>query len=69
MGGAEGQAVDIKIQADEILRLRANLNKILSNNTNQTLSKIEKDTDRNFFMSSDQAKKYGLIDSILNKRK
>ncbi|MGY8751994.1 MAG: ATP-dependent Clp endopeptidase proteolytic subunit ClpP [Fidelibacterota bacterium] len=69
LGGAEGQASDIKIQADEILRLRANLNKILSNNTNQTLSKIEKDTDRNFFMSSDQAKKYGLIDSILNKRK
>ena len=69
LGGAEGQASDIKIQADEILRLRANLNKILSNNTKQTLSKIEKDTDRNFFMSSDQAKKYGLIDSILNKRK
>jgi|TARA_B110000467_G_C18251725_1_gene440882 ATP-dependent Clp protease protease subunit len=69
LGGAEGQASDIKIQADEILRLRANLNKILSKNTKQTLSKIEKDTDRNFFMSSDQAKKYGLIDSILNKRK
>ena len=69
LGGAEGQASDIKIQADEILRLRANLNKILSKNTKQTLSKIEKDTDRNFFMSSDQAKKYGLNDSILNKRK
>jgi len=69
LGGAEGQASDIKIQADEILRLRANLNKILSKNTNQTLSKIEKDTDRNFFMSSDQAKKYGLIDSVLTKRK
>ena len=69
LGGAEGQASDIKIQADEILRLRANLNKILSKNTKQTLSKIEKDTDRNFFMSSDQAKKYGLIDSILKKRK
>ena len=69
LGGAEGQASDIKIQADEILRLRTNLNKILSKNTKQTLSKIEKDTDRNIFMSSDQAKKYGLIDSILNKRK
>ena len=68
LGGAEGQASDIKIQADEILRLRSNLNKILSKNTKQTLSKIEKDTDRNFFMSSDEAKKYGLIDSILTKR-
>jgi len=69
LGGAEGQASDIKIQADEILRLRTNLNKILSKNTKQTLSKIEKDTDRNFFMSSDEAKKYGLIDSILTTRK
>ena len=69
LGGAEGQASDIKIQADEILRLRTNLNKILSKNTKQTLSKIEKDTDRNFFMSSDEAKKYGLIDTILDKRK
>jgi len=69
LGGAEGQASDIKIQADEILRLRTNLNKILSKNTKQTLSKIEKDTDRNFFMSSDEAKKYGLIDSILTARK
>ena len=69
LGGAEGQASDIKIQADEILRLKRNLNKILSKNTKQTLSKIEKDTDRNFFMSSDEAKKYGLIDSILTTRK
>ena len=69
LGGAEGQASDIKIQADEILRLRSNLNKILSKNTKQSLAKIEKDTDRNFFMSSDKAKKYGLIDSILTARK
>jgi len=69
LGGAEGQASDIKIQADEILRLRTNLNKILSKNTKQTLSKIEKDTDRNLFMSSSEAKKYGLIDSILTGRK
>ena len=69
LGGAEGQASDIKIQADEILRLRSNLNKILSKNTKQSLKKIEKDTDRNFFMSSDEAKKYGLIDSILTARK
>ena len=69
LGGAEGQASDIKIQADEILRLRMNLNKILAKNTKQTLKKIEKDTDRNFFMSADQAKNYGLIATILNERK
>jgi len=69
LGGAEGQASDIKIQADEILRLRTNLNKILSKNTKQKLSKIEKDTDRNFFMGSGEAKKYGLIDSVLTGRK
>lgn len=69
LGGAEGQASDIKIQADEILRLRTNLNKILAKNTKQTLKKIEKDTDRNFFMSSKEAKDYGLIDTILSERK
>ena len=69
LGGAEGQASDIKIQADEILRLRSNLNKILAKNTKQTLKKIEKDTDRNFFMSSEEAKDYGLIDTILSERK
>ena len=69
LGGAEGQASDIKIQADEILRLRTNLNKILAKNTKQTLKKIEKDTDRNFFMSSEEAKNYGLIDTILSERK
>ena len=66
--GAEGQASDIKIQADEILRLRSSLNKILAKNTKQTLKKIEKDTDRNFFMSSDEAKNYGIIDTILTVR-
>ena len=69
LGGAQGQASDIKIQADEILRLRMNLNKILAKNTKQTLKKIEKDTDRNFFMSAEEAKNYGLIDTILNERK
>ena len=69
LGGAEGQASDIKILSDEILRLREKLNFILSKNTKQSLKKIEKDTDRNFFMSSDEAKKYGLIDTILDKRK
>jgi len=69
LGGAEGQASDIKIQADEILRLRTRLNSILAKNTKQTLRKIEKDTDRNFFMNADEAKKYGIIDTILVARK
>lgn len=69
LGGVEGQASDIKIQSDEIIRLRTNLNKILAKNTKQTLKKIEKDTDRNFFMSTDEAKNYGLIDTILSERK
>ena len=65
LGGAEGQASDIKIQADEILRLKNALNKILAKNTKQTLKKIENDTDRNFFMSTKEAKDYGIIDTIL----
>jgi len=69
LGGAEGQASDIKIQADEILRLRQRLNSILAKSTKQTIKKIEKDTDRNFFMSADEAKKYGIIDTILTARK
>ncbi len=69
LGGAEGQASDIKILSDEILRLRKNLNSILSKNTKQTLKKIEKDTDRNFFMSAHEAKGYGIIETILDKRK
>ena len=68
-GGAEGQASDIKILSDEILRLRANLNAILVKNTKQNLKKIEKDTDRNFFMSASEAKDYGIIDTILDQRK
>ena len=69
LGGAEGQATDIKIQADEILRMKKQLNKILAKNTGQTLRKIESDTDRNNFMNSEEAKSYGLIDSIFTKRK
>jgi ATP-dependent Clp protease protease subunit len=69
LGGAEGQASDIKIQADEILRLRTRLNSILAKSTKQTLRKIEKDTDRNFFMNADEAKTYGIIDTILVARK
>ena len=69
LGGAEGQASDIKIQADEILRLRTRLNTILAKSTKQTIKKIEKDTDRNFFMNTDEAKAYGIIDTILVARK
>jgi len=68
LGGAEGQASDIIIQADEILRLRITLNKILRKATGQTIKRIEKDTDRNYFMNSDEAKKYGIIDKILSSR-
>ncbi|WP_257938059.1 ATP-dependent Clp endopeptidase proteolytic subunit ClpP [Campylobacter lari] len=67
LGGARGQATDIEIQAKEILRLKAILNDILAKNTKQKLSKIEKDTDRDFFMSALEAKEYGLIDKVLEK--
>ena len=69
MGGTEGQAADIKIQAEEILRMKKQLNTILAKNTGQTLKKIETDTDRDNYLTSREAKKYGLIDSILTKRK
>jgi ATP-dependent Clp protease protease subunit len=68
LGGAEGQASDIKIQADEILYLKQTLNNILTKNTKKTLKQIETDTDRNFFMSSEDAIKYGIIDKILHSR-
>ena len=69
MGGAEGQATDIKIQADEIIRLKSKLNKILAKQTSQKITKVEKDSDRNYFMSADEAKKYGIIDTVLTSRK
>ena len=69
LGGAEGQAIDIKIQSDEILRMKKQLNTILSRNTGQPLKKIEADTDRDNFMTSAQAKSYGIIDTVLTKRK
>ncbi len=65
LGGTEGQASDIEISAKHILKMRENLNKILAKNTGQTVSKIEKDADRNFFMDSEEAKKYGIIDKVL----
>ena len=68
MGGAQGQASDIKIQAEEILRLRGKLNDILAFHTKQNLKKIEVDTDRDFFMSGEEAKKYGLVDHVINNR-
>jgi len=69
MGGAEGQATDIKIQAEEIVRMKKQLNTILSKNTGQTIKKIEADTDRDNYLSASEAKSYGLIDTILTKRK
>lgn len=65
LGGAQGQASDIEIQAKEILILRSRLNDILAHHTGQPLEKIEKDTDRNYFMSPEEAKEYGLIDEIM----
>ncbi|MCR8685587.1 ATP-dependent Clp endopeptidase proteolytic subunit ClpP [Campylobacter ureolyticus] len=67
LGGAQGQATDIEIQANEILRIKKTLNEILAKNTNQSIKKIEKDTDRDFFMSAAEAKEYGIIDKILEK--
>jgi ATP-dependent Clp protease protease subunit len=69
MGGAEGQATDIEIQAEEIMRMKKQLNTILAKNTGQTFKKIEADTDRDNYLTSREAKNYGLIDSILTKRK
>jgi ATP-dependent Clp protease, protease subunit len=68
-GGAQGQATDISIQAQEILRLRDRLNGILAFHTGRTLDAIAKDSDRDFFMSADEACKYGLVDSVLASRK
>ncbi len=67
LGGARGQASDIEIQAREILRLKKILNEILSKNTKQTIKKIEKDTERDFFMSAKEAVEYGLVDKVLEK--
>jgi len=65
----QGQAVDIEIHAREIMRLRRILNEILSKHTGQPVEKIEKDTDRNFFMSAEEAREYGLIDDVIRYRK
>lgn len=68
-GGVQGQASDISIQAKEILRLREMLNGILAHHTGKTLAAIEKDTDRDFFMSSEEAANYGLVDEVIKSRK
>jgi len=68
LGGAQGQATDIEIQAREILKLRESLNTILSDRTGQSLEKIQNDTERDYFMSADEAKAYGLIDRVLEHR-
>ncbi len=65
LGGAQGMASDIEIQANEILTIRRELNGILSNHTGQSIDKIGKDTDRNFFMSAIEAKEYGIVDELL----
>ena len=68
LGGAEGQASDIEIQAREVLRIREQLNRILSQHTGQSLEKIARDTDRDFFFSPEQALEYGLIDQVVENR-
>lgn len=65
LGGAQGQASDIAIQAQEILRLRTTLNEILSKHTGQPVEKIEEDTDRDVYMNAEEAKEYGLVDEVL----
>src|SRR3990167_2409978 len=67
MGGAEGQAVEIEITAKHILKIKDKLNQILAKHTGQPLTKIEKDTDRDFYMSAEEAKDYGIIDKIIKK--
>jgi ATP-dependent Clp protease protease subunit len=69
MGGFQGQATDIAIQAKEIIRLRGELNGILASHTGQTLEKVEQDTERDYFMSGEEACAYGLIDQVLASRK
>jgi ATP-dependent Clp protease protease subunit len=69
LGGAQGQATDIEIQANEILRMKKDLNGLLAHHTGQPLETIEKDTDRDFFMSAEEAVKYGLVDEVVAHKK
>lgn len=68
-GGTQGQATDIKIQAERIIRMRSKLNKIMSDNTGKPLKTIEKDTERDYFMTPEEAKEYGLIDDVIVNKK
>lgn len=68
MGGFQGQATDIEIHAKEILKMKGSLNQILANHTGQPLERIRQDTERDFFMSGEEAKKYGIIDDVLKER-
>ncbi len=68
IGGAQGQATDIEIQAREILYIKKRLNEILANNTGQLLTRIENDTDRDFFMSAEEAVTYGLVDQVISRK-
>lgn len=69
MGGVEGQASDIEITAKHILKTKENLNKILAKNTGKTVAQVEKDSDRDYYMSAEDAKKYGLVDEILKPKR
>jgi ATP-dependent Clp protease, protease subunit len=68
LGGSEGQATDVEIYTKELLVIREKLNDILVKHTGQPIAKIKKDTDRNFFMSADEAKEYGIVDEVITKR-
>ncbi|MBO5067783.1 MAG: ATP-dependent Clp protease proteolytic subunit, partial [Clostridia bacterium] len=68
LGGAQGQASDIKIQADHIIKTKHRLNRILSENSGKPIEQVEKDTDRDNYLSAQEAKEYGLIDEVLTKR-
>ena len=68
MGGAEGQAVEVAIAAKHIVEIKNKLNQILAKHTGQPFAKIEKDTDRDYFMAADEAKSYGVVDEIIKKR-
>jgi len=68
LGGAQGQAIDIEIQAREILYIKAELNQLLATHTGQPLERIEADTERDFFMSAEEAKNYGLIDQVISRQ-
>ena len=68
LGGARGQATDIEIHARDILRTKDQMNRILAERTGQTLEKVQRDTERDYFLTADEAKDYGLIDEVIAKR-